>query len=200
MKRNAIHFLILGILLASCSGPTDKEIGQSVLLVVPTAFIISIGFQDLFFRLWKRKWPDLTMLWLPNSVFFVTLVILAFLLGHLNGFVYQTTLMLFGSSYLTILFIVTRIWLAFDPSKAFTWAAVLTMLLFAIPIFPMILGLTQGTGFFGGFVFPLWVLPGSGLFSSGGNFEYPGLLPGLIFIALIVEVLIKTRKKNNTAS
>lgn len=194
MKKNVISLLVMAILLAGCSAPTDKEIGQSVLLITPTAFIISIGFQYLFFRLWKRKWPELTISWLPNVIFFVMLALLAVFFGNMEGFIFSSTLRIFGSSYLTILFIVTRIWLAFNPSKAFTWAAILTMSLFAIPIFPMISGITQGTAFFFPFVFYFWVFPGSALL-SGDYFENPGFLTALVFFVLMLEVLIKTRKK-----
>ena len=85
MKKAVIfRTIIASLLLSGCSGPSDRELGQAVLLVTPTVFIISLGFQYLFFRLWKLIYPQLTLSWLPNFIFYIVLLILAGIYGNGN--------------------------------------------------------------------------------------------------------------------
>ena len=71
--KQAVIFLVINtvLFLSGCAGPTDQEVGQAVLLVTPTVFLISLGFQYLFFRLWKLIFPQLTLSWLPNFIFYL---------------------------------------------------------------------------------------------------------------------------------
>jgi hypothetical protein len=201
MKKSLLFSVILIVLLASCSGPTDKEIGQAILLVTPTVFLISVGLQYLFFRLWQRKWPELRMSWLPNLIFYIFLNIVAGIWGNGNPFWFFTDasglsgyFILFGSSYLTVLFIITRIWLAINPARVFTWASIIALSLFALPALPMIAGMTEGTQILYLCILPVWVYPGSVLF-SGLNADRPGALTALVLFILLAEVWFRTEKK-----
>ncbi len=200
MKRNAFLLLAMAILLTSCTGPSDQDYGQSVLSVAPIVFLVSIGFQYLFFRIWKRKCHTLTMAWLPNLVFLVLLiavVVLAFLFRDIE---FRETellvlaLVVFGASYLTVLFLVTRIWLFFDHDQVFTWASILTLALYILPAFPMVAGLTEET-LIGDFALALWIIPGSvlGLFFRNSMIANAGVV--ILFLVLLVEAWFATRKE-----
>ena len=200
MKKNAFLLLAIALLLTSCTGPSDQDIGQSVLSVAPIVFLVSIGFQYLFFRIWKRKWVELTMSLPPNLIFLIFLIAFALLAFLFQDIEFRKTELLFlalfwfGTSYLTVLFLVTRIWLIFDHNRVFTWASVLTLALYILPAFPMVAGLTEGTPF-GDFAFALWVLPGSIL---GSLFPDSILTNGsvvILFLVLLVEAWFTTRKK-----
>jgi hypothetical protein len=200
MKRNSFLLLAMALLLTSCTGPSDQDYGQSVLSVAPIVFLVSIGFQYLFFRIWKRKWHTLTMAWLPNLVFFVCLIafaMVAFLFRDIEFRKFELlslVLVLFGTSYLTLLFLVTRIWLFFNHTRVFTWASILTLSLYILPAFPMVAGLTEDTGI-GDLAVVLWVAPGSvlrllfrdSIIANGGVV--------ILFLILLVEVWFATRKE-----
>ena len=203
MKKATFFFVIItSLLFSGCSGPSDKEIGQTVLLVTPTVYIISLGFQYLFFRLWKLKFPQLTLSWLPNFVFYIFLIIIAGIFGNGNPFWFLTdgwgmsyvVFIIFGSSFLTVLFIVTRIWLFFNPTKTFTWASILTMSFYILPAFPMIAGSTEGTSWSES-IMVFWIFPGSAFFFSY-NFGFLGDFTVLVFFVLLLEVWVKTKKTN----
>jgi hypothetical protein len=169
-----------------------KEIGQSVLTVTPLVFLISFGFQYLFFRLWKRKWPELTISWVPNLIFLIALIISAIIFGKTKPLLLGGLLIVFGLSYLTIYLLFMRIWLFFDHSRVFSWASILIMFLFLLPAFPMAAGQAEESPLVQ-YVLMVWFLPGSLPF-SGSNQSHPGLLPALILIILLFEVWFRTRK------
>ena len=192
MNKKAFLFLAIALWLAGCTGPSDIEIGQSVLSATPIVFLVSMGFQYLFFRIWKRKWPELTMSFPPNLIFLIALVVLAIIFPNVE--LLPLALLWFGASCLKVLLLVTRIWLFFDHANAFTWATVLMLSLYILPAFPMVAGLTEGTGF-GDFAFALWVLPGSilrflfrdSILANGGAV--------ILFLVLLVEAWFATRSK-----
>jgi hypothetical protein len=186
MKKSALLLIFsISLLLSGCDDPNDKEYGDAVLFVIPTVFLISLGFQYLFFRLWKKKFPQLTFSWLPNIIFYIILIVIARFLGDGNSYGFGDmyniiTLVIFGTSFLTVLFLITRIGLSFNPSRTFTWASILTMSFYMLPVFPMIAGLTEGT-FWSNLIDSFWVTP--------GGF---GLIFLLVFLALFFEALSKT--------
>ena len=207
MKKGIIYLVIGTVLfLSGCSGPSDKEVGQAVLLATPTIFLISLGFQYLFFRLWKLIFPHLTLSWLPNFLFYIFLLIIAGIVGNGNPFWFLTdewglagiVFVIVGLSFLTVLFIVMRIWLALKPSKVFTWVSIAVMSFYVLLAFPMVAELTEGTSYFN-FAALFWMSPGMVLFLSS-DYGWPGSLTVLVFFILLVEVLIKIRKmsKGNT--
>src|SRR6266498_3370093 len=152
--KNTMIFLGIGalLLLAGCSGPSDKEVGQAVLLVTPTVFLVSLGFQYLFF----------------------------------------------GPSFLTILFIIMRVWLTVKPSKVFTWVTIIVMSFYVLLALPLATGLAEGSSF-SEFVIRFWIIPGMLPFWKN-DFGWPGLLTAIVFLILLVEVLIRikrTRRAND---
>jgi len=201
MKKAVIfRTIIASLLLSGCSGPSDRELGQAVLLITPTVFIISLGFQYLFFRLWKLIYPQLTLSWLPNFIFYIVLLILAGIYGNGNPVWFLTddsglrgiVFLIFGPSFLTILFIVMRIWLFFNPSRVFTWASIAVMSFYVLSTFPMIAELTEGTPY-SEYIAYFWISPGTLLLFSP-NYGWPGSLTALVFLILLVEVLIRIKK------
>ena len=194
MKRSAFLFLVIVLLLTSCTGPSDEEIGQSVLSVAPIVFLVSIGFQYLFFRIWKRKWEELTMVWRPNLIFLIALIFMALLFRKMELF--PLALVMFGTSYLVVLFLVTRIWLFFDHTNVFTWASVLTMALYLLPAFPMVAGVTEDT-LFSDLILFLWILPGSilGPVLPSSDIGSSGVSTAIVLLVLLVEAWFATRKK-----
>ena len=190
MRRKILFFVTVSVMLTGCI--TDKEIGQSALMVMPAVFLVSLGFQYLFFRLWKQKWPDLAISWFPNFVFSIALVYIAIFFGRAEVTISFGCIL--GTSYLSILLILTRIWLLFNHSKTFTWASIVAMSLFILPAFPMVAGITKGTPFLNTYVLPLWGYAG-GWRLIGSSFETTGLITALIFFTLLIEVWLKTRKK-----
>lgn len=201
MKKAVIFLTVIAsLLLSGCAGPSDRELGQAVLLVTPTVFIISLGFQYLFFRLWKLIYPQLTLSWLPNFIFYIVLLILAGIYGNGNPVWFLTdesglsgiVFLIFGPSFLTVLFIVMRIWLFFNPSRVFTWVSIAVMSFYVLSTFPMIAELTEGTSY-GEYIAYFWISPGTLLLFSS-NYGWPGSLTALVFLILLVEVLIRIKK------
>jgi hypothetical protein len=200
MKKNAFVLLAMAILLSGCTGPSDQDYGQSVLSVAPIVFLVSMGFQYLFFRIWKRKWRALTMAWLPNLVFLILLIAVMMLAFLLRDIEFRETellvlaLVVFGASYLTVLFLITRIWLFFDHTRVFTWASILTLSLYILPAFPMVAGLTEET-LIGDFALALWILPGSvlRLLFRDSMIANAGVV--ILFLILLVEAWFATRKE-----
>ncbi len=200
MKRNAFLLLAMAISLTSCTGPSDQDVGQSVLSVAPVVFLVSIGFQYLFFRIWKRKWHTLTMAWLPNLVFLIFLIAVMMLAFLFRDIEFRETellvlaLVVFGASYLTVLFLITRIWLFFDHTRVFTWASILTLALYILPAFPMVAGLTEETGI-GDLAVVLWVAPGSVLRLLFGDSMIANAGVVILFLVLLAEAWFATRKE-----
>ena len=202
MKKSLVFLILIILLLFSgCVTLTDKEVGQAAVSVTPILFLLSLGFNYLFFRLWQLIYPQLTLSWLPNFRFFVFLLLIAGIFGNwfltdewgLNGIL----LIIIGSSFLTVLFIVMRIWLVVHPATVFTWVSIVIMSLYVLSTFPMIAEQTEGTSYYE-FISWLWIYPSTALFLSP-NYEWPGSLPALVFLILLVEVLIRIsmhRKSN----
>jgi hypothetical protein len=175
-------------------------VGQAVLLVTPTVFLVSLGFQYLFFRLWKLIFPQLTLSWFPNFIFYIFLLIVAGIFGNGNPFWFLTddlglaglVFIFFGPSFLTILFIIMRIWLAVNPSKVFTWVTIIVMSFYILLALPLATGVAEGSSF-SEIVIRFWILPGMIPFWEN-DFGWPGLLTTLVFLILLVEVLIRINK------
>src|SRR6266540_4302707 len=183
MKKAVVFLVIITLpFLSGCSGPSDKEAGQAVLLVTPTVFLISLGFQYLFFRLWKLIFPQLTLSWFPNFIFYIFLLFIAGGFGKGNPFWFLTddtglaglALIFFGPSFLTILFIIMRVWLTVKPSKVFTWVTIIVMSFYVLLAVPLATGLAEGSSF-SEFVIRFWIIPGMLPFWKN-DFGWPGLL------------------------
>lgn len=193
--KKVVLYLVLIIALSGCSGPTQQEVGQSVLMTVPFVFLISMGFQYLFFRVWKRKWPEITMNWMPNLIFLIFLIISALSAKFFIDIDNSLTNVIFplSLSYLPILFLFTRIWLFFDHTKAFTWASIVAMSLFISPAFPMAAEVSKDSNFFWQYTIWVWMMP------AAIPEDMPGAIPLTVFLVLIIEAWLKTRKTTEKA-
>jgi hypothetical protein len=63
-----------------------------------------------------------------------------------------------GVSYITILFIVTWVWIHFNPRNAFTWSPVAVAILFFLPVLP----LAFSSSYYSSLqdrVLEIWILP-----------------------------------------
>lgn len=140
------------------------------------------------------------MAWLPNLVFLILLIAVMMLAFLLRDIEFRETellvlaLVVFGASYLTVLFLITRIWLFFDHTRVFTWASILTLSLYILPAFPMVAGLTEET-LIGDFALALWILPGSvlRLLFRDSMIANAGVV--ILFLILLVEAWFATRKE-----
>lgn len=180
------------VLLASCWTPTDQELGQSGLLAMPVVMFAGLAFHYLHFRLWKEVSPTEAITWRPSGVFFVIGTFLVAGAGWqslLDEGVYVGAAMIFGGvSYITILFIVTWVWILINPRNAFTWSPVAVMILI---ILPALLAAFSSSSYSSlqDLLLNIWTLP--------------VLLIPIIpirLIALIVKIYQKRRKSNGRPS
>ena len=100
---------------------------------------------------------------------------------------------IFGLSFLTVLFIIMRVWLSFHPSQVFTWVSIAVVSFYVLLAFPIATGLTEGSSF-NEVVILFWILPGTLPFWWTNDFGWPGSLTALVFLILLVEVLIRIKK------
>lgn len=184
--RHAIPFLALFLCAhgpSSC-GPTDEEAARAVMFAAPIVFLVGMGFLRLLLWLWRKRQP-VTVRWKP------ALVILAVLmLGQVISFLglsdtalvsewYWAALVLMGTSFLTVLLVIWRIWAFFSPDMAFTWSYLPAVVLMLWPC-PFMLFSTATEWDFAVVIF--WIFPG-----------YMGIVPGILLAILIIEIVVRIR-------
>ena len=178
--RSVVVLFILG--LGGC-GPSRKEAGTAVILASPLVFLIGLGFVWIFYKLWSRRFPDLKMSWKPGII--CTICLLLFSLPFMVNLPQKTldwavsALWIFGTSYLTVLFIVFRISFFFSQNT-FTWIAIPLILFYSF--FALSLIDSESSASFELFMI-LCIFPG-----------YGGIVSGIVFLILLIEVLIRTQK------
>lgn len=180
---------VLPILLCGC-GPTEEEAGTWVLCASPMALLAGLLLLAALYRLWRRRYPEVAFRRLPSFLMLVPLVN-----GAAGKVLFQwkladgtfLALAAFGTSYLAILFLIWRIWFAFDERRAFTWATLPAM---ALCVAPAIWFAYEGstTQEAPDWVLAYWTWPG-----------FMGWVPGGMFLLLLVEAAIRGRAPNPLA-
>ena len=184
--RHAIPFLALFLCAhgpGSC-GPTDEEAARAVMFAGPIVFLAGMGLLRLLLWLWRKRKP-VAVRWKPALVVLGVLVlgqVISFAGLSENAYVsewYWAALVLMGTSFLTVLLVIWRIWAFFSPDTAFTWAYLPTAVLMFWPC-PFMLFSTEVQWDFAVVIF--WIFPG-----------YMGLVTGIILAGLIIEIVVRIR-------
>jgi len=169
------------------------------MMVTPIVYLVGLGLMALMAFLWRKLKPNLSLKWKPLLVG----LILALIIGSLS-FVGVTkdspkdaklftsttdgiegvmewslaALILFGTSYLSLLLVCWRIWLWRRPATAFSWSWLPVCLLMLLPCLPMVLGYS----FISDVAVTIWILPG-----------YSGLVTAPLFMIALIEVWVRFR-------
>jgi hypothetical protein len=171
-----------GSSLMDC-GPTAQQVGEQVLIVAPLVFLLSLAVQWSLLKLWQKLRPDVALRWRRNLIVAGVLLVPAvasFVLGDRTREL-SLALWLFGCSYTAVLLVATRFLLWWDRPRAFTLSHLLPMLMFVVPAGVLALGLVDRVGRMN--AEDVFALPGFGGFVTGG-----------LYLALIVEALIRRRR------
>lgn len=186
--RHAIPFLALFLCAhgqASC-GPTDEEAARAVMFAAPIVFLAGMGLLRLMLWLWRKLKPGLTVRWKPALVILGVLVlgqVISFLGLSEDAYVsewYFAALILMGTSFLTVLLVIWRIWAFFSPDRAFTWAYLPATVLMFWPC-PFMLFSTAVDWDFAVVIF--WIFPG-----------YMGMVTGVLLAGLIIEIAVRIHR------
>jgi hypothetical protein len=180
-SRKAWWLVPLVIFLGAC-GPTERECGQSILLMAPLIMIVGGGMAALFRFLWKPMVPSLPLSFAQcrNAVLLMTLPCLPLAFGpSFNSEWLGMTLLAVGTSYLSFLLIAVRLCLLRRCQAL--WARVIYapwLLLYPSALYFAYFGSTSAEP--SDFHMQLWLFPG-----------YFGLITGGLFVVLLLEVLTR---------
>lgn len=177
--------LLAAAFLALCGcGPTAREAGTAVLCAAPLALIGGLLLLSLLLRLWRRRYPELSLRLLPNLCLLVALANGAVARAWFDWKSTEWTwvaLWWFGTSFAAVLLLVWRIWFRIEPRGSFTWSALPAMLLFVAPAIYLAFEGSTASGP-PDWIVDLWVWPG-----------YLGYVPGGMFLILLIEAAIRGR-------
>jgi hypothetical protein len=165
--------------LAGC-GPTTEEAAGAVLVALPLVLLAGHLFIRLLVWLWRPLRPGLPLAATPllcaSAVAGCGAVAVAVILGERALEWAPMALWLFGTSYLTLLFVAWRIWLACEPASASSWSFFAPLSLTILPGLPLLFGVA---GQYAESVLFVWIVVG-----------YGGIVSGGILVLLLAEVLI----------
>jgi hypothetical protein len=184
--RHVIPFLALFLCAhgpSSC-GPTDEEASRAVMFAGPIVFLAGMGLLRFLLWLWRKRKP-VAVRWKPALVVLGVLVlgqVVSFIGLSDNAYVsewYFAALVLMGTSFLTLLLVIWRIWAFFSPDMAFTWSYLPAAVLIFWPC-PFMLFSAETYWDFPVVVF--WIFPG-----------YMGIVTGILLAILIIEIVVRIR-------
>lgn len=167
-----------------------------MLVAAPLFFAVGLMIQLMFLGAWQRIEPRIRFDRRPHLVALAIMsitILLAFVgiqdknvpddvsARGVDGVTewIAAAVMLGGSSYLSLLMLTTRVWLAMSPRGAFTWSFVVPLTLFVLPA----LMAAFGSGLSSFFVV-VWVYPG-----------YMGIVTAVLALVLVIELVSRLRKK-----
>ena len=203
--RNLILFGTTSLLLSGC-GPSDEEAARAVMMATPLVYLAGMGIMALMLFLWRKLEPRLGINWRPV----VLGLALACVIGLLsivgvtpgppaaNSGVTTTNgipgvvewvgfaIILYGTSYLSLLLVIWRIWLWRRPATAFTWAWTPVLFVMLAPC-PMILSSDKdgaAMNFFSEAAPGLWAFPG-----------LVGMVTGPLLLLALIEVWVRIRQR-----
>lgn len=177
MREKAVFasaaLLLFSFVGADCT-PTSAEAGSAVLLVAPVVFLVGLGILGLLRVFWRPLVELRPLEPKPLLVTFFILLVLSALgvAGPERAREWAlVALLVFGSSFMTLLLLVWRVWFFRKKQTAFTWAPIATMafMIFPAPLFvlarpdrsvgdPVVAGLWMLPGMFGYAAVPMLVL------------------------------------------
>jgi hypothetical protein len=178
----AIPAVLIGLVACSMQqcGPTPKESGDAILMVLPLVVASAMAVQWLLLRLWRPAKGSIALDWGRGLILCGLLLFpsaYAFLTDTRPSEWFVMAYWLFGTSYLAVLLFVTRVWLFFGDARLVFFAPHLALsAIFALPALPLALGL--GGKPWQDVAEAMWIFPGFG-----------GWVPGGLFLVLLVEAL-----------
>lgn len=163
-------------------GPTSEEVGGGVLIASPLVILVSASLLTLLGALWLPLRPGLQQdfrptLWAAGAL--ACLAVLGLSAGGPDApGLAMLAIWIFGSSHAALTLVIFRIWFAWSPSRALSWAGVPAMVLMVVPALVL---LGQGNAPAGDAI-AIWIIPG-----------YMGAVPAVIYLALILEAVLRRR-------
>ncbi len=164
--------------------PSEEEAGSWVLFASPVAVLGGLFVLWLLYRLWNRRYPEISYSKLPGLLLAVALfngaVVKAILKPELlDG--WWTGIVIFGTSYLTVLLVVWRVWFWRHPRTSFTWVSLPVMGIYVAPAAHLAyMGST--TQSVHSLLLDAWMWPG-----------IMGWVPGGLLLVLLIEAKVRTR-------
>lgn len=162
-------------------GPSNRDVGEAILLVWPLVALLALGPQIALLALWRKARPEVD---LHLKRFFI-------LIGAAVTVAYPTmlaaqqpwrwadaALWMFGASYGTVLLLTTRIWLSSNEKTALIGPHLVATVIF-IPFAALLYTRVLHHGELA----DLFILPG-----------YGGFTTGPLFLILLIEVLVRRRR------
>lgn len=195
-RKGNLAIALISLLLNSCASPSREETGGMVFMAAPLALLIGMGIQTILVKRWKKIWPELEFDWRPSKILLALLFAMAIIfskqgLSYLEWMGPVMALWIFGTAFLSALFITLRIWIHFAPTSALKWSPVAAMLLNVFPALPMVLN-WGGTENLDELAFFSWY------FLSTASFDIPpGIVPLALLSLLAIEVSIRTGNQDN---
>lgn len=164
--------------------PSEEEAGSWVLFASPVAVVGGLLVLWPLYRLWSRRYPEIPFSPLPSLLLAAALfngaVVKAILKPELLGGL-DDGLVIFGTSYLTVLLVFWRGWFLKRPRTSFTWASLLAM---GIYVAPAVYLAYEGSSLqqVDDVLLDAWMLPGM-----------MGWVPGGLLLILLIEAKLRTR-------
>jgi hypothetical protein len=178
----ASRLALLALLTAAC-GPTSEEAAGAVLVAVPAA----LGVGHLFIRLLVWLWRPLRALPLSARPVLAAMGVAAVAAGLAVLVVGEgllewvpAALALFGTTYLTLLFLAWRLWLHHEPASSATWSFFAPLSITVLPGIPLLYGVD---GPYADAVISGWILIG-----------YGGMVAGPVLLILVGEALLRRHR------
>ena len=166
--------------------PSEEEAGSWILFASPVAVLGGLVVLWLLYRLWSRRYPEISFSKLPGLLLAVALfngaVVKAILKPELlDG--WWTGIVIFGTSYLTVLLVVWRIWFWRRPRTSFTWVS---MPVVGVYVSPAVYLAYEGSSTVEvpDPLLAAWMWPG-----------IMGWVPGGVLLLLLIEAKVRTRVK-----
>ena len=164
--------------------PSEEEAGSWVLFASPVAVLGGLVALWLLYRLWSRRYPEIAFSLLPGVLLAVALfngaVVKAVLKPELLGGV-DTGIIIFGTSYLSVLLVGWRIWFWRRPRTSFTWVSLLVMGIYVAPAAHLAYEGSSNREV-PDLLLTAWMWPG-----------LMGWVPGGLLVALLIEAKVRTR-------
>jgi uncharacterized membrane protein len=203
--RNLIVFATASLLLSGC-GPSQEESARAVMMATPVVYLAGMGIMALMLFLWRKLEPRLGINWNPVLLGLALACVIGLLsiVGVTNdppntqgrtatdgipgvvewvGF----AIVFYGTSYLSVLLVIWRIWLWRRPATAFTWAWTPVLFVMMAPCPAMIMSTGEHSvamHYFSEAGRFFWTFPG-----------FIGMVTGPLLLLALIEVWVRIRQR-----